>query len=250
MAEKENSKNSGELVVKEAAALQSYGEYSALQIETAELAEVMRENLGGQALTPNDLQRIKVPSGGGIVWEIPTLDDTEDVAEFEGIIVFHKFQNAYWREEYDGSNNPPDCAAPDAEYGIGDPGGACAKCPMNEFGTARKGAGKACKNTKILFILREGQILPTALNVPPTSLRSVKNYLLSLASAGITYYGAITKFGLEKDKNVNGITYSKIVLRLKEKLPLEIKTKVKQYHLGIRPALEQVVVAEYTATEE
>ncbi len=240
--------NMNELVVKTQEDLM---QYSVLTMESAELAEVMTENLGGQNLSPSDLMKIKVPSGGGIMWELPSLSGAPlDKAEFEGIIIFHKFQNAYWEGEYDGSNNPPDCAAPDSMVGIGNPGGTCANCPLNQYGSAIKGKGKACKNTKILFILMEGAMLPMALNVPPTSLKAVKNYLLGLSSAGVPYFGAVTSFTLIKDKNESGIQYSKVNLKLKDKVDKATKDKLKAYQMSIRPALETIQIdADFTSSQ-
>lgn len=68
----------------------------------------------------------------------------------------------------------------------------CAECPMNEWGSAEQGNGKACKNTRLVgFIsangLEEAEQVETAdlvqLSVPPTSLKPFNTYLRNTAQA-------------------------------------------------------------------
>ena len=47
--------------------------YKALSVDTKQLTTFMRDNLGGQGFRLTDLDKIKVPSGGGSTWEVPTL---------------------------------------------------------------------------------------------------------------------------------------------------------------------------------
>lgn len=222
-------------------ALVKVDNYAALQLSATELREVLTENLGGQQLSAFELDRVKVPSGGGTTWEIPTLEGTEDVKSFEGVVIYFKNQNAYWPEQYNGQNNPPQCVADDGMFGIGDPGGDCSQCPLNQFGSAPDGnGGKACKNMRTLFILREGDILPLVLTLPPTSLKDARKYFLRLASKGVPYYGVITEFSLEKEKNDSGITYSKVKLTMKGRLDAETTKKLKAFQESLRPALDAV----------
>lgn len=214
--------------------------YAALQMNALELKEVLQENLGGEAISAFELDRVKVPSGGGTTWEVPTLEGVEDAKAIEGVVIYFKNQNAYWKEKYDGQNNPPDCVSNDGMVGIGTPGGDCAVCPLNAFGS--EGKGKACKNMRTLFILREGDVLPLVLTLPPTSLKDARKYFLRLASKGIPYYGVITEITLDKDKNENGITYSKAKLSLKGRLDPDTVKKLKAFQDSLKPALDAVRV--------
>lgn len=214
--------------------------YAALQMNALELKEVLQENLGGEAISAFELDRVKVPSGGGATWEVPTLEGVEDAKAIEGVVIYFKNQNAYWKEKYDGQNNPPDCVSNDGMVGIGTPGGDCAVCPLNAFGS--EGKGKACKNMRTLFILREGDVLPLVLTLPPTSLKDARKYFLRLASKGIPYYGVITEITLDKDKNENGITYSKAKLSLKGRLDPDTVKKLKAFQDSLKPALDAVRV--------
>lgn len=215
-------------------------DFAALQISPAELKVALQENLGGQKISAFELDRVKVPAGGGTTWEVPTLEGTEDAKSITGVVIYFKNQNAYWQEKYDGQNNPPDCISNDGIIGIGNPGGSCADCALNQFGS--DGKGKACKNMRTLFILREGDILPLVLTLPPTSLKDARKYFLRLASKGVPYYGVITEFTLEKDKNENSIVYSKVKLSMKGRLDADTVRQLKAFQESLKPALDEVKV--------
>ena len=57
----------------------------------------------------------------------------------------------------------------------------CSTCPMNAFGSAEQGRGKACKNTVRLALLLEGADYAKAegvmLSIPPTSLKPWTQYV-------------------------------------------------------------------------
>jgi len=96
-------------------------------------------------------QRIKIPSGGQLQFEIPTDDpDNPDYSKtLEGVIVYSHNSNAYWAEgQNDDENAPPDCQSVDGKIGTGCPGGLCASCEYNVFGSNPKGKGKACSATR------------------------------------------------------------------------------------------------------
>lgn len=222
-------------------------------VPKGEIMEVIAENMDGQ-ITAADLDRVKIPAGGGIAFEVPTLEGTDSQKTIEGVIIAHQPQNVYWSTGLDagGGNQPPDCVARDGKLGEGAPGGLCATCPMNKFGSDG-GNGKACKNTEVLFILRPGNMLPMALIVPPTSLGAVKKYLLQLTSASIPFYGVQTRLSLEKTTNAAGIAYSKLVLapvafdaaasdaRARLMLPADTVADVKAYRDALLPQLTAAV---------
>ena len=214
---------------------------------------IAAENMDGQ-ITASDLDRVKLPAGGGIAFEVPTLEGIDSQKSIEGVIIAHQPQNVYWATGIDagGGNTPPDCVARDGKFGEGTPGGLCASCPFNKFGSDG-GNGKACKNIEVLFILRPNNILPLALFVPPTSLGAVKKYMLQLTSAGIPFYGVQTKLTLEKATNAAGIGYSKLVLapvafnasapdaRERLMLPADTVSDIKAYRDALLPQLAAAV---------
>lgn len=95
----------------------------------------------------------------------------------------------------------------------------CAECPLNQFGTADKGRGKACKNTRRLACLSAGDLDPRTrelalaepddlakgqlafLNVPPTSIAGWAAYVKKL-NATIKRHplGVVTKIAVVPDQ--------------------------------------------------
>ena len=109
--------------------------------------------------------RVKIPGGGSLQFEIPS-DDPEnpDYTKYiEGVILYNHDTCAYWPEgsEYD-DNVTPLCSSVDGKTGYGAPGGVCATCALNQYGSVEKGKGKACKNMRNLYILRSGEHMPMA----------------------------------------------------------------------------------------
>src|SRR5438105_3518535 len=83
----------------------------ALASDPRAMLAVITENLGGDKITERDLDRIKMPSGGGLAWEVPGLGDQPDSEKtIEGVIVYHKTTRAYWPGDYEGGNEPPQCS--------------------------------------------------------------------------------------------------------------------------------------------
>lgn len=184
-----------------------------------EIMQALHENLAGVAPSAFDFTRIRVPAGGGLAWEVmnPETGEADATREFDAVIVYFNDQKAYWPkglDEKDAIAGPAQCYSRDCRVGIGDPGILCAKCPFNQFGSAKGGTGrgKACKDSRFLFIMRPGSVLPELLPAPPKSLKAVRDYFLRVATSGASYWRVVTRFRLEKDKNAGGIEYSKISL--------------------------------------
>lgn len=218
-------------------------------VETAALAkEVFVENLSGGAKL--QLDRFKIPSGGGLAFEVPGPDgEAEPMKEIVGVIVDYHAICAYWKDKYDGQKNPPDCASKDGKVGEGSPGGVCAKCPLNQYGSDIKadgshGAGKACKNGIRFAVVREGEMLPLLGTLPPTSIKNYNTYITRLMSKMTPYYGAVTKIKLEKDKNADGIEFSKATFVLVAKLEkLEMAT-MKGFAESLRPYIRNLDITQ------
>jgi hypothetical protein len=208
--------------------------------EIAEIRETMDANLGDAGLTAGDLERIKVPAGGGTAWTTQGLDGEEMVKELVGIIITSRNTRTYWSVPMEASdgNMPPDCYSLDARTGNGEPGGDCHKCPHAEFGSNSKGEGQACKLVRQLYLIREGNLLPEIVHLPPSSLKPARQYFLRLAQKGLPCYSVITKIGLEKTKNAQGIVYAKAVLTSGGRLTPEQTQWAKDYAEMIAPALK------------
>lgn len=152
-------------------------------------------------------QRVKIPSGGQVQFELPGEDpDNPDYAKFlEGVIVYSHNANSYWPagEDYD-DNNPPSCQSTDGKVGYGCPGGICADCPNNRYGSDTKGTGKgkACKNQRIVYLLRSGETMPIQLSLSPTSITPYTQFVNAAFVArrrGVC--GSVVQIGLKKKNN-------------------------------------------------
>ena len=88
----------------------------------------------------------------------------------------------------------------------------CESCPLNQFGSAPDGKGKACKNMHRIYLLREGEVLPLLLPLPPTSLKAFKDYLAKrIVLKGKRAWQVLTQITLKKEQNSGGITYASCV---------------------------------------
>ena len=69
---------------------------------TGELKEAVAEELDGLGTLP--FERAKIPSGGGLAFELPGETEDEPVmsTDLTGVLIHHHPVNAYWKEEYAG----------------------------------------------------------------------------------------------------------------------------------------------------
>ena len=168
----------------------------------------LSEDMEGLRLT---FPKVKIPGGGVLQFEMES-DNPERpdyVPELEGILLFNHPANSYWPEgeEYE-DNTPPLCQSVDGKIGYGNPGGLCASCGFNEFGSAGNKRGKACKNMRTLYLLRSGELLPLQISLPPTSIRPYNafyNAVFALRRRPI--YSSVIQIGLKKASS-NGHNYS------------------------------------------
>jgi hypothetical protein len=201
-------------------------------------------NIGSGGLSEFDLPRIKIPAGGGLQWAVPTLEGEAMEPAIEGVIVLARDTRAYYSQPISetGGSQPPDCWSADGATGSGQPGGACLACPLARYGSAPGGRGQACKQIKQLFVLRGNLLLPEVVTLPPTSLKPAKQYLMKLTSQGVPYYAVVTRIGLERTKNSQGIAYSRAVLSFVRRLSPEEVERARDYHEMLKPLVQRMAV--------
>jgi len=211
----------------------------------ANALDVVRENLGGQNISPNDFERLKFPAGGNQSWEIFGLDgESQSTKSIDGIVLMQKTNRFYWANAYTGEGSPPDCQSRDLKTGVGTPGGNCATCPYAQWGSDPKGGeGQACKTVGALFVMKPGESLPVVVPVPVGSLKNVRKFMLSLSSKNIRYSNAIIGIGLEPDKNKQGIPYSKIKPKLIAVLPQEAQVQINKYIEAFKNSMEAATIS-------
>lgn len=124
------------------------------------------------------MDRIKMPSGVSKFFTVPgDGEEEQQVTEIIGIVLHSHPSFAYYTTSYQGGSTPPDCGSFDGKVGVGKPGGNCADCPNNRFGSGDEGQGKACSNRKMLYILQEGELLPMMLSLPVGSVRKFEDFV-------------------------------------------------------------------------
>ncbi len=170
------------------------------------LSDALSEELSGLS---GAFERIKIPAGGMTVFEIPgeNPDSPETVREFSSVILYQHPLHSYYSDKYTGGSNPPDCGSFDGVVGTGNPGGECARCQFNKFGSGENGA-KACKNRRRIYLLREGEIFPMILSLPTSSLKDFSRYIMRLLTRGKKSNAIVTRFTLKKATSNSGIAYS------------------------------------------
>lgn len=126
-------------------------------------------------------------------FELPNGTVAEDPLDL--IIVDFVSANAFYEGAYDPKDiQPPVCYAVNkiidkmvpTDKSTDCQASNCATCPMNQFGSA--GAGKACKNSRVLAVLPADFDDDTpiwVLKVSPTALKNFDRYVASLARNGI-----------------------------------------------------------------
>jgi hypothetical protein len=227
----------------------------------AELQEELAREMEGLEMPPPP--RIKVPAGGSLAFEVPTADESDPDMEKElrCIILAHHAVNRYYVRGLDegGDNSPPDCISFDGKNGIIRETGECVECktcPLNQYGSNPKG-GKACSNRHRFYLLLEGRPMPYILEAPPTSLRTVGNYVARLIQyhhVGST--GVVTKIALKKEENKAGIKYSALAFSFGGILPAEVAraarvmgTEIEQRMKDVRYEVRETA-ADFAPVEE
>ena len=143
--------------------------------------------------------RIKIPAGGVLQFEIPN-----------------------------GDPQHPD-------YRPTLPGGTCATCTLSQFGSASNGRGKACKNMRVLYLLRSGEFMPLAINLSPTSISPFREFL----NQGFVFrnratYGSLVEIGLKRQTNPEGKDYSVATFKRLGDFHGDQLASVRKYALSFR----------------
>ena len=86
---------------------------------------------------------------------------------------------------------------------------------------------------------------PVVVTVPPTSLKSLSDYLAKrIVTKGLRSYGVVTKLTLKKATSNTGITYSQVQFSLSEKLTPEQTEVMKAYGESIRTVTRNIDLTE------
>lgn len=90
----------------------------------------------------------------------------------------------------------------------------CAACPLNQWGSADEGKGKACKEMRRLVLLVNGWVAPTLLTLPPTSIRIWDTFCSGLKNKRSAYFAVRVKLSLSEAESNTGDPYSVLSVQL------------------------------------
>lgn len=112
------------------------------------------------------------------------------------VVLDHMLENVYYEGRYDPENpSPPSCFAfgrddndmAPHELASDPQNDKCKTCPMNQWGSAEQGRGKACKNSRRLALITEGDLKDIEnaevafLKLPVTSVKNWAGYVRQVA---------------------------------------------------------------------
>ena len=208
-------------------------------VKIEEVAAAVSEAVGSGSLRMSDLERIRLPAGGGTTWTIQGIDGDVETKELIAAIIGDIEIRAFWKNAYSGGTSPPDCFSRDCETGIGEPGGACETCPNAKFGTrvrpdGKQGKGQACSQRRQLMLFMPDSALPRMLSAPPSSLNRVRRDFVRAAARGIRASRALWAFTLTKEQSSDGIPYSAIEAKPIRKLTPEELILVEDYQRAVQ----------------
>ena len=184
--------------------------------ELAQLDELFGDMDDLDGLGTVSLDRIGMPGSGGTQFALPNPDDPEEpemVNTIEAVIVAKQAHNVYYRDAYGSSDdNQPTCYSNDAEHGT--TFGDCGACKFNKFGSAENGRGKACSNKVELYLMMEDKSFPTILDIPPSGIKALKEYIKGLMTQKRKLAVVWTRIGLKRSKGTGAqfaqVTFTKI----------------------------------------
>lgn len=214
----------------------------------------MEANLGDEKLGLGALPKLTNPSGKAMRFDLAG----EVLESVEGVIIFQHMMRGYWSDP-NPSGKPPECGSPDGKIGRGirfpgdvDEAHECETCIHAQWGSSRgddgePGRGQACKQNRAFYLVRQGEILPTVVTVPPSSLGAALKLLAALTAKAIPYWRAAVKIGLEKAQNREGTTYGKLTFSLVEVFEGDDAREVDDAHRMFRKLFAGVSVEDMAA---
>ena len=200
----------------------------------------------GDILSRRIFGAITIAGGGAGVFKVlePGAEETTNgIQSIEGVILASHLVNVRWGHDF-GTRQPgerPICRSMDGLTGVDQETGethSCAACPYNQFG--EDGARKACSNKRQLYIMREGDLLPMLMSLPPSSLKAYDNYrVLASLTLRTPMSALVTRITLKNKTSANGSEYSSPVFTAVSKLPVEEGKRMEAFARQIMDAAQR-----------
>jgi len=195
-------------------------------------SRIIKANMVGDALREQDLVKVKTPAGGGTSWTVNVNGNNEQFDEIVGLLVAHAPRGNLWPSD-DPTEDRPVVTTNDGvtgyrvsdDFGSIDPEDlekfrtgdrtydwvAMSNSKEFGFGSARGGHGKRLKESRMLAILRDGDMFPILVNVGGGSIKDFGAFMTRLPTF---HYECEIGLRLVKEKSAGGLTYSRIVGRV------------------------------------
>ncbi len=195
--------------------------------DSDKLPEKVQEQLADDAAANMEgveprLPKVIMPTGKGKDFTIENHSEEDiETKEFVGVILYQSAANAWWEQKFgQGDAVVPDCAShdgitPSSQYKHLQ-SDTCAKCKHNQFGSAvddagEKAPGKACRNVKRVVVLRmDDPEIPVLMTVPPSSIPSFNDYMVTLKKKKRPHWSVGTKFFIKTQSNKRGIDFPQV----------------------------------------
>jgi hypothetical protein len=235
--------------------LGSLANFATFAMSEEDKTELLEDLIGTGGLNRTSLPKIKVPAGGSRAWD---LGEGEPVSKIKGIILAKKEVKVFYLSS-DTLGTPPDCSSEDCIKGTGiirqgqsmKVTRECRSCPNNQWGSSPKGGkGKACSDRLIMAILLEDSLLPMVLNVPPTSIKAMDNFVKSVVNkTRRPLNNFIVELSLNTAEGPGGIKYSVIDPKMIEVLPAEAKGPLRELRERAKVLLDSMPFEEIAVEE-
>jgi len=210
--------------------------------DTAALENILAS---GATLDDFEIPRVSIPGSGGLQWEIPTgdPDNPEYVKEIEGVVIndysIDTLHEKSFQDDPDGEPVAMWIAGEQAfvtptglEMGVIE-GAPTSEQPLNQFGSARSGKGKAIQNKWRIFIGRPGHLLPLQINVSVMSRKNWLNFKMANLLGGS--HNKLVTFRLVAKESSDKIKYASMVATVKSVLSDEEAANWAKYAEAMSP---------------
>lgn len=245
-------------------------EIIALNKDNPQVAALMYNIEIGGGIIEKDVRRVKNPSGGSLMFEIARASgDPDCVRELVGVPIAIVPRRQLWADKGIGSGDAPACTSnnlidgvkrrdekgavniPDKILDIAIPGGTegkCAECYFNQWDSAlgkdgvSPAKGKRCQETRVIYFLRIGDVLPVRLTVPSGSLGK---FLAAIKQIPVRLDQAVVKLWLTKEKSQDGVEFAAYNVALEKALDADAVAALGVYR-GLFQKLIDNAVADRT----
>jgi hypothetical protein len=226
------------------------GELSITPEQQAAVEEMRKEGLKESLGLPLVYPKIKLLHQDTAAFQF--VEEDVLVKSFKAIIIAVEPSRVWWRSKLgsgeDGSGGMPQCFSrnlimPDAQAEDRQ-APRCAECSQNAWGSDIKqdgspGRGKSCKEIRRVFVLPENHMSPHWLAIPPSSLRALSSFIISVVDKGFKKpQEVVCSFSAKTQENKDGVSFSELSLALGERVPETVLAMIAMMKKNIEKVLE------------